>query len=55
MSIEHFWVAQAGNYQATRTKIRVLLSASKMPNGLMQDILVTCFLMRVVVRRDSIL
>lgn len=39
---------QAGNNQTTRTEIRVLLSASKMPHGLVQDILVTCFLMHVV-------
>ena len=40
---------QTGNNQATRTKIRVLLNASKMPHGLMQGILVTSFLMCVVI------
>jgi len=42
-------VIQAGNNQAIRTEIRVLCSASKIPHGLVQDILVTCFLMHFVV------
>jgi hypothetical protein len=49
MGIEHFGVTQARNNQITRTKIGVLLSASKVPHGLMQDILVPCFLMHVVI------